>query len=236
MKRLLCFLALITLMFVSGSGLSPFHRKANLMPKETLDDDMEEVDDNVVRSKMQQDIDIFISSPRGSALLAAVEENMDSIPGLYFPDGEKSLNEIRFDGWTKDDFFNNDYLCAFRRYMDAWLQGKEIDETEVDPSVLEPYRERLSVSGKFAVYALRPFLFGGLLYALISIDDPGLSLLVWIYSTVNDSHIDEYLVEHVEVHDLEEEKGELIDKDKARQYLLKPKNVIRHPYGYLEAS
>ena len=222
MKRLsslLCFLAVITLTFVSG--LFPFHRKANLMPKETLDDDMEEVDDNVVRSEiMQEAIDIFISSPRGSALLAATEGDMGSILDLENPDEDKSLNEIRFDGWTEEDFFNNDYLRAFRRYMDAWLQGKEMDGIEADPSVLEPYRERLSVSGKFAVYALRPFLFGGLLYALISIDDPGLSLKVWIYSTVNDSHIDEYLVEYVEVHDLEEENGKLIDKDKARQYLL----------------
>ena len=219
LPSLLCFLVVITLTFVSG--LSPFHRKANLMPKETLDDDMEETNIDSVRSEIiRMDLDIFICSPRGSALLAATEEDMDNIPGFDFPNGEKSLNEIRFDGWTIDDFFNNDYLCTFRRYMDAWLQGKKIDKTEADPSMLEPYRERLSVSGKFAVYAMRPFSFGGLLYALISIDDPGLSLHVWIYSTVNDGHIDEYLVEHVEVHDLEEEKGELIDKDKARQYLL----------------
>ena len=201
------------------------------MPEETLDDDTEEIldddteetDRSVVKSQIQEDLDIFLSSPQGSALLAAVEQDMDSLPGLYFPDDEdKSLNEIRFDGWTHEDFFNNDYLRAFRRYMDAWLQGKKMDETEADPSVLEPYRERLS--GKFVVFQVRVSWFGGLLYTLIPIDEPSLFLRVWIYSTVNDSHIDEYLVEYVEVDsDPEEElreKGDTIDKDVMRQVLL----------------
>ena len=222
MKRylsLLCFLAVITLTFVSGSVLFPFHREANLMPEETHESNTEETDRSGAASEIQEDLEIFLSSPQGSALLAATEKDMDSIPGIYFPDDEdKSLNEIRFDGWTEEDFFNNDYLRAFRRYMDAWLQGKKMDETETDPSVLEPYRERLS--GKFVVFQVRVSWFGGLLYTLIPIDEPSLFLRVWIYSTVNDSHIDEYLVEHVEVHDLEEETGKLIDKDKARQYLL----------------
>ena len=140
----------------------------------------------------------------------------------YSPNGDKSLNEIRFNGWTEDDFYDNDYLRAFRRYMDTWLQGKKIDETEADPSALEPYRERLR--GKFIVFNARKFLFGGLLYILIPIDEPALFLRVWIYSTVNDSHIDEYLVEHVEVDgDYEEElieEGYTIDKDVMRQVLL----------------
>ena len=208
--------------FLVLSSSSSSCSKANLMPEETLDDDTGETDDSVVpsESEIEEALYIFLSSPYGSALLAATEEDLGSIPGLESPGGDKSLNEIRFDGWTEDDFFNNDYLRAFRRYMDTWLQDKEMDDKEADPSALEPYRERLR--GKFIVSSVKEFPFGGLLYTLIPIDEPALFLRVWIYSTVNDSHIDDYLVEHVEVErDFEEEYT--IDeggKDVLRQTLL----------------
>ena len=208
--------------FLVLSSSSSSCSKANLMPEETLDDDTGETDDSAVPSESEIDeaLYIFLSSPYGSALLAATEEDLGSIPGLESPGTDKSLNEIRFDGWTEEDFFNNDYLRAFRRYMDAWLQGKEMDDKEADPSALEPYRERLR--GKFFASQVREFPFGGLLYTLIPIDEPALFLRVWIYSTVNDSHIDEYLVEHVEVErDFEEEYTiDEVGKDVLRQALL----------------
>ena len=190
------------------------------MPEETHESNTEETDRSGAASEIQEDLEIFLSSPRGSALLAATEKDMDSIPGLYFPNGEKSLNEIRFEGWTEEDFYDNDYLRAFRRYMDAWLQGKKMDGTEADPSVLEPYRERLR--GKFVVFQVRVFWFGGLLYEFISVDDPCLMLFVWIYSIVDDGHIDEYMVEYVEVRDMEEElRGSgILNKDEIRLFLL----------------
>ena len=216
-----CILAGILLtaflvLFSTGSN-------ANLMPEETLDDDTEETDSSFADSEIiEEDLRIFLSSPQDSAILAVTEEeDLESILDLDSPNGDKSLNEIRFDGWTDDDFFNNDYLRAFRRYMDAYLQGKEFDETEADPSVLEPYRERLR--GKYLVNDVRVFPFGGLLYSLIPIDDAALMLKVWIYSTVEDNgHINAYLVRYVGVaQDIEEmlrEKG--ISKDTLRQRLL----------------
>ena len=38
-------------------------------------------------------------------MYAAAEEDVDGIPDLDFPNGDASLNEIRFDGWTKEDIF-----------------------------------------------------------------------------------------------------------------------------------
>ena len=217
-----CILAGILLtaflvLFSTGSN-------ANLMPEETLDDDTEETDSSFADSEIiEEDLRIFLSSPQGSAIFAATEEeDLESILDINSPNADKSLNEIRFDGWTDDDFFNNDYLRAFRRYMDAYLQGKEFDETEADPSVLEPYRERLR--GKYLVHDVRVFPFGGLLYSLIPIDDAALMLKVWIYSTVEDNgHINAYLVRYVGVaQDIEEMlREEGISKDTLRQRLLK---------------
>ena len=197
------------------------------MPEETLVEDTEETDDSFVDSELREAIEIFLSSPRSSALIAA-EDDLDSITVFELPDWDESLNDIRFASWTDDDFFCNDYLRAFRRYMDTWLQGKKIDETEVNPSALEPYRERLS--GKFFVRHVREFPFGGLLYRLIPIDDPSLELKVWIYSTIeDDGHIDEYQVQHIEVEkDLEEKMREYgITKDSARQKLLEVTEELR---------
>ena len=227
MKKITTSCILAGILLPAFIVLSSACSNVNSMPEETLDDDTEETDSSVdvqIKERIQKDLDIFLSSPHGSAFLAAAEEDMDGIPGLESPDADKSLNEIRFDGWTEEDFFNiNDYLRAFRRYIDAWLQGKKMDEKEADPTALEPYRERLR--GKFIAFSVREFSFGGLLYDLIPIDDPSLILEVWIYSIVEDNgHIDEYLVEHVDVAmDIEEmmrEKGYTIDKDVMRQALL----------------
>ena len=193
---------------------------ANSIPEETLRNDTEETDSSVVDPETLEDIEIFLKSPRGSASLATAEENLDC--NSTNTNGNKTLNEIRFGGWTEDDFFDNDYLRTFRRYMNTWLQGKEMDDTEADPSALEPYRERLS--GKFITYNVREFSFGGLLYILVSVDNPFLSLRVWIYSVVNDGHITAYQVQYVEVgYDAEGEEemrknGDNIDM--LRQWLL----------------
>ena len=229
MKKITTSCILAGILLPAFIVLSSACSNVNSMPEENLVYDAEETDSSVdvqIEERIQKDLDIFLSSPQGSALLTASEseEDIDDIPGLESPDGDKSLNEIRFDGWTEEDFFNiNDYLRAFRRYIDTWLQGKKMDVKEADPTALEPYRERLR--GKFIAASVREFMFGGLLYGLIPIDDPSLILEVWIYSTVEDNgHIDEYLVEHVDVAmDIEEmmrEKGYTIDKDVMRQTLL----------------
>ena len=193
---------------------------ANLMSEENLGDDTEETDSIVVDPQILEDIEIYLRSPRYSASRIATEEDLDS--DSTNTNCIKTINEIRFDGWTEDDFFNNDYLRAFRRYMNTWLQGKEMDDTEADPSALEPLRERLG--GKFITFNVREFSFGGLLYILVSVDNPFLSLRVWIYSVVNDGHITAYQVQYVEVgYDAEGEEemrknGDNIDM--LRQWLL----------------
>ena len=207
--------------FLVLSSTSSSCSSVNSMSEDTLDDDTEETDSIDFYPFFGVDFGIFVSSPRGSALLAAAEEDSTAgIPGLDAPIGEESLDEIRFGGWTEEDYWDNDYLRAFRRYMDAWLQGKKMADTEADPSTLEPYRDRLR--GKFLVFNVRAFSFGGLLYLLVPIDDPYLLLHVWIYSTIDDGHINEYQVQYVLVSLYFEEmyREEGVPEDTFRQWLL----------------
>lgn len=127
---------------------------------------------------------------------------------------DRSLNEIRFQGWTDSDFFDNDYLRAFRQYIDAWLGGKQLSESEMDPTDLEPYRQRLR--GKFVVGDVEEFMMGGLLYTLIPVDDPDLALIAWIYSDVDDdnNHVGGYTVYHIAV-----EEGSGLTKEAIQQFL-----------------
>lgn len=167
-------------------------------------------EDRERQEKVQEAIDIFMHNPR---LMELVEQEQEDNPDDM--SGGPSKNEIRFGGWTRDDFFSssNEYLKAFRKYMDAWMQGKTFSDTEMDPTELEPYRERLT--GKFIAAGCNEFLFGGMLYYFTPVEHPDLMLKVWLYSYVdNDGNIGKYEVRYVEV---EEDRG--LTQDDVQEFL-----------------
>lgn len=43
----------------------------------------------------------------------------------------RSINEIRFDGWTDKDWLDNDYIRALRKYIDTYCHG-EIKNSDLD--------------------------------------------------------------------------------------------------------
>lgn len=36
----------------------------------------------------------------------------------------KSLNDIRFEGWKEQDWLDNEYIRALRKYIDAYNKGE----------------------------------------------------------------------------------------------------------------
>lgn len=104
---------------------------------------------------------------------------------LKLPD-EETLNEIRFEGWTKRDWFDNGYIQALRIYLDAYVQG------EVLCPDLDPYKEVLR--GKFAVWGIAPTLLGGVNIWILPIADPQNVLETWVYSEVQDDKVTGYSV------------------------------------------
>lgn len=50
-------------------------------------------------------------------------------------DTRKTLNDIRFDGWERSDWLDNEYIRTLRKYLDDYNSGR------VSNANLDPYKE-----------------------------------------------------------------------------------------------
>lgn len=91
---------------------------------------------------------------------------------------QKTLNDIRFDGWEREDWLDNEYIRTMRKYLDDYNSGK------VSNANLDPYKEQ--VKGKFVVYDINPYLLGGVLIRITFLDMPDKVFSSWIYSNVDE--------------------------------------------------
>ena len=91
---------------------------------------------------------------------------------------QKTLNDIRFDGWEREDWLDNEYIRTMRKYLDDYNSGK------VSNANLDPYKEQ--VKGKFVVYDINPYLLGGVLIRITFLDMPDRVFSSWIYSNVDE--------------------------------------------------
>lgn len=76
----------------------------------------------------------------------------------------KSLNDIRFEGWQRKDWLDNEYIRTLRGYLDDFHEGK------IDNPALEPYKEL--VKSKFVIYYAEAFMLGGVLIYITFLDMP----------------------------------------------------------------
>ncbi len=95
------------------------------------------------------------------------------------PQDDKSLNEIRFAGWTDNDYINNDYIRELRAYLDAYNAGT------VEDQYLDKYKD--VVKGKFVIANVEEALLGGLWIHILFIDKPTLMFSKWVYSNVDET-------------------------------------------------
>lgn len=93
-------------------------------------------------------------------------------------DNSKSLNDIRFGDWTEEDWRDNDYFRALRKYLDACCQGKIVDKN------LEPYKSVLK--GRFVIFNAEPCISGGMFVSIIFLEAPNKIFDVVIYSDVDE--------------------------------------------------
>lgn len=89
----------------------------------------------------------------------------------------KSLNQIRFENWTDEDWVDNDYYRCIRETFDSYLAG------EIEFSELDEYRELLP--GKFFIGFVEPFIYGGLFIQISFIDAPEKIFQTSVYSFVD---------------------------------------------------
>lgn len=90
----------------------------------------------------------------------------------------ETLNDIRFAGWGKKEWADNDYIRAVRKYIDAYNSG-EIKNSDLD--VHKKY-----IQGKFAIADIQPYIAGGALIYIIFYDNPKLTFSAHVYSDVNE--------------------------------------------------
>lgn len=118
---------------------------------------------------------------------------------LLSPPNGKSLNDIRFGNWDRDDWHDNDYFRTFRAHLDDWLCGKVGPYEE-----LEQYKQEIAGS-KFGVVDMAPFIIGGLLFDVVFVEAPHIVIRVCVYSRVD--------VENETVTDYEVRSMELVRYD-----------------------
>ena len=90
----------------------------------------------------------------------------------------KSLNDIRFDGWTEKEWLDNEYIRTLRKHLDAYHRG------EVSDKSLDEYKE--VIKGQFVIVNIEPYLLGGAFIQFSFIDTPDKLFSVCVYSEVDE--------------------------------------------------
>ena len=96
----------------------------------------------------------------------------------YEGGSDKSLNDIRFANYDKNDWLDNEYIRCLRRYLDDYNSGKIKNED------LDPHKEK--IKGKFVIGWAEPSFVGGMFIQLIFVDYPDDIFLAWVYSFVDE--------------------------------------------------
>ena len=90
----------------------------------------------------------------------------------------ETLNDIRFDGWTKKEWADNEYIREVRRFIDAYNNG------EIKDPYLDQYKEY--IQGKFVIGDINPGLWGGAFMYIVFYDHPDKTFSVLVYSDVDE--------------------------------------------------
>ena len=90
----------------------------------------------------------------------------------------EALNDIRFAGWGKKEWADNDYIRAVRKYIDAYNSG-EIKNSDLD-------EHKKYIQGKFAIADIQPYIAGGALIYIIFYDNPEQTFSAHVYSDVDE--------------------------------------------------
>ena len=128
----------------------------------------------------------------------------DSLQVADTTDIHKALNDIRFEGWEKKDWLDNEYIRTLRRYLDDYAMGK------VSNPDLEPYKEQ--VKSQFVIYDINAYLLGGAFIRITFLDMPDNVFGSWIYSDVDEKKgiVERYVFRSIHI---EDERTELTKED-----------------------
>lgn len=104
--------------------------------------------------------------------------NKDTMSEVVDEGARETLNDIRFAGWGKKEWADNEYIRAVRKYIDDYNSGKIKDE------YLDEYKQY--IQGKFVIADIQPYLIGGALIYIIFYDNPKHTFSAHVYSDVDE--------------------------------------------------
>ena len=121
----------------------------------------------------------------------------------------ETLNDIRFDGWTKKEWADNEYIRAVRKYIDAYNNG------EIENPDLDKYKHYMQ--GKFIIADISPCMWGGVFIYLSFYDYPDKVFAAMVYSDVDEKTrvVSNYECRSLTYEDLDME----ITQEEIRQFL-----------------
>ena len=121
----------------------------------------------------------------------------------------ETLNDIRFAGWTKKEWADNEYIREVRRYINAYNKG------EIENSALDAHKGYMQ--GKFIIADISPCLWGGAFIYFSFYDYPDKVFAAMVYSDVDEKT---RVVSNYECRSLTYEDLDLnITQEEIRQFL-----------------
>jgi hypothetical protein len=121
----------------------------------------------------------------------------------------ETLNEIRFAGWTRKEWADNEYIREVRRYIDAYLKG-DVENPDL-------YAHKGYMQGKFIIADISPCLLGGAFIYFSFYDYPDKVFAAMVYSDVDEKT---RVVSNYECRSLTYEDLDLnITQEEIRQFL-----------------
>lgn len=104
--------------------------------------------------------------------------NEDTGTGVAEDASGETLNDIRFAGWTRKEWADNEYIREVRKHIDAYNRG------EIEDPGLDEYKEY--IKGKFVIGDIKPGLWGGAFMYIVFFDHPDKTFSVLVYSDVDE--------------------------------------------------
>ena len=136
--------------------------------------------------------------------------NKDTVSEIANEGARETLNDIRFAGWGKKEWADNEYIRAVRRYIDDYNNGKIKDE------YLDEYKQY--IQGKFVIADIQPYLIGGALIYIIFYNNPKHTFSAHVYSDVDEKT---RVVSNYECRGLRNENLDLkFSQEDIRQFLI----------------
>ena len=88
-----------------------------------------------------------------------------------------ALNDIRFAGWGRNEWADNEYIRTLRKYLDEYNSGK------IEDVRLDEYKDY--IKGKFVIANIEPYIVGGAYISIIFYDNPDKIFSAVVYSDVD---------------------------------------------------